>query len=397
MAIEDKRDIAEKKDGAFMVDKRSFITTVAAAGAIGGAAVLASPAIANAATTKGDFPRPKGLLAGGTLDSRFPASFATSVPEGLKLVMQFYTALTQRDVEAMAQTLHYPFAIYEHIEPIVVNSADEFIRNPPPSLNATGRGYSTLNPGSYDLLESVDVHLYCPVGGVYSLSFKRYTADGHKLLDCDALFSVTNNDGRWGIQLISTIVAERGYEHLKYPDAEETARIAEQGYLTAFGYGDEALLNDTSKGRGSYEPRLPAGTKTASVSFGYGPRDRTLNAKNGDPMAGWVTKGVKSRLVLKEVSATPEPYTTNLKQFVALAGEGVGTYGYTRLIPDRPLVIHATHDKAHLRSGYWRYTPDSILISETRGASIRIYKGGHWGSAGSLGQVTHHDRSNSKA
>jgi hypothetical protein len=26
-----------------------------------------------------------------------------------------------------------------------------------------------------------------------------------------------------------------------------------------------------------------------------------------------------------------------------------------------------------------------------------IYKGGRWGNAGSLGQVTHHDRSNSTA
>ena len=35
-------------------------------------------------------------------------------------------------------------------------------------------------------------------------------------------------------------------------------------------------------------------------------------------------------------------------------------------------------------------------FSETRSVGIRIYKAGHWGSAGSLGQVTHHDRSKSK-
>jgi hypothetical protein len=59
-------------------------------------------------------------------------------------------------------------------------------------------------------------------------------------------------------------------------------------------------------------------------------------------------------------------------------------------------VIHATHDKAHTLAGYFRYTADGTLISETRSVGIRIYKVGHWGSAGSLGQVTHHDRSNSK-
>lgn len=45
-----------------------------------------------------------------------------------------------------------------------------------------------------------------------------------------------------------------------------------------------------------------------------------------------------------------------------------------------------TRDKAHTIGGYFRYS-----------VTIRIYKDGHWGTAGSLGQVTHHDRSNSKA
>jgi hypothetical protein len=75
----------------------------------------------------------------------------------------------------------------------------------------------------------------------------------------------------------------------------------------------------------------------------------------------------------------------------------VGEYAYTRDRPVRPVVIHATHDKAHTLAGYFRYTADGTLISETRSVGIRIYKVGHWGSAGSLGQVTHHDRSNSKA
>ncbi|MBZ5557048.1 MAG: hypothetical protein LAO77_07195 [Acidobacteriia bacterium] len=63
----------------------------------------------------------------------------------------------------------------------------------------------------------------------------------------------------------------------------------------------------------------------------------------------------------------------------------------------RPVTIHATHDKAHTLGGYFRYTADGTLISETRSVGIRIYKAGHWGSGGGLGQVTHHDRSNSKA
>ncbi len=379
--------------------RRAFLASTAAVGAAGAlSAALMAPAAqaAPAPASSGKFEKPAKLLPGAQSDSRFPVSFTVPVSEGFRLVTEYFTALSQRDVAGIARTLHFPFAIYEHIEPLVFNTEAEFLRNPPPSLNATGRGPSRINPGSYDLLESANVHLYCPVGGVFSLSFKRYTPDGHKLLDCDGIYSVTNNDGRWAIQLASTIVHERGYEGYPYPDAEVAERLGSQGYLAAFGYRDEALLNDRSKGRGSFEPRLPAGTKVASVSFGYGPRDRTRNARNNEPMKGWTTSGVKSRLVVSEVSDDPGEQNTDLREFVALAGGTVGEYDYTRINPERPLIIHATHDKAHALGGYWRFTADSRLISETRSVGIRIRKAGHWGSAGNLGQVTHHDLSNSK-
>ncbi len=364
-----------------------------------GVAASSLSLVSNTALAQGklDFPKPAKLLPGAQLDSRFPASFATSVSEGLRLVVAYFTALSQRDLAGIAETLHFPFAIYEDVDPIVVETAADLLSSPPPSMNATGKGRSLIAEGSYDLLESVDVHLYCPVGGVFSLAFSRYTKDGHKLLDCEGIYSVTNNDGRWAIQMASTIIHERGYENNAYPDAEMAHRVGSQGYLAAFGYRDEELLNDRSKARGRYEPPLPVGTKTASVSFNYGPRDRSQNARDNKPMIGWKVSCVKSRLRVSEVTADAGTGTlsTNLDQFVELAGGTVGDYDYTRLRPERPLIIHATHDKAHVLGGYWRYTSTSELISETRSVSIRIYKGGHWGNGGSMGQVTHHDRSNS--
>jgi len=382
------------------VARRNFFQGAGAVGllgALGGIAPGAVDAQSRNAGTREDFPKPATLKSGAQLDSRFPVSFAGSVGNGLRLIVEYFTALSQRDLAGIAKTLHFPFAIYEEIEPIVVKDEREFLATPPPTLNATGKGKSRIAKGSYDLLESVNVHLYCPVGGVFSLSFARYTADGNKLLDCEGIYSVTNNDGRWGIQLASTLFHERGFENDRYPDGEETHRIGSQGYLAAFGYRDEKLLNDLSKGRGSYEVSLPIGTKRASVSFGYGPRERSRDAREGNPMKGWRTAGVKSRLQISEISAqtNEREQNTNLKEFVELAGGSVGEYDYTRLRPDRPLVIHATHDKAHTLGGYWRYTADGRLISETRGVGIRIYKGGHWGDIGNLGQVTHHDRSNS--
>jgi hypothetical protein len=387
------------------VDRRDFLQTVGMAGAIGAVSGLGAPRPpeqarpAQASGGPAEFPKPDGVRAGGQLDSRFPVSFAIPVSQGLRLVTEYFTALNQRDVEGIARTLHFPFAIYEDIEPVVVQTAADFVSNPPASLNGTAKGKSRILRGSYDLLESVNIHLYGPVGTAVSLSFTRYTPDGHVHLLCDGIYSVTNNDGRWAIQLASTIVHEAPYIGLQYPDAEQADIRGSQNYLSQFGYGNEAVLNDPRSSRGSYEPPLPAGTRTASVNFGYGPRERSRDARLGRPTEGWRARGVKSRLVVsvRSEETLNRQIETNLAEFIDLAGGSVGEYAYTRDRPVRPVVIHATRDKAHTLGGYLRYTADGTLISETRGVSIRIYKNGHWGTVGSLGQVTHHDRSNSKA
>jgi hypothetical protein len=386
------------------VGRRRFVQTLGSAGILGAAGGLTRPAMAapqspTPAPAADEFPKPPTLKPGAQLDSRFRVSFAEPVTEGLRLVTEYFTALSERNLDALARTLHFPFALYEQIEPVVVSSAAELLKSPPPTLDASGKGKSRILPGSYDLLESVNVHLYCPVGGAFSLSFTRYTPDGHKLLVCDGIYSVTRNDGRWGIQLASTIIHEAEFLGVAYPDAEAADIRGNQNYLAAFGYGNEAALNDPKSSRGSYDAPLPVGTRVASVSFGYGPRERSRDARDGRPMSGWRTKGVKSRLTVSTVTeeSRNRVITTNLAEFIELAGGAVGDYAYTRDLPTRPVAIHATHDKAHTLGGYLRYTANGTLISETRGVGIRIYKEGHWASAGSLGQVTHHDRSNSRA
>ena len=250
------------------IDRRQFVASLTTAGAvatIGGMAATAESAprheqaVAVPTSAAADFPRPAGVKPGAQLDSRFPVSFAETVGNGLRLVAEYFTALSQRDLQALSRTLHFPFAIYEDIEPIVVASAADFTASPPPSLNGTGKGKTRIKTGSYDLLESINVHLYCPVGGVFSLSFTRYTPDGHKLLACDGIYSVTNNDGRWGIQLASTIVHEADFLGVSYPDAEAADIRGNQNYLAAFGYDNEKALNDPRSMRGSYEAPAAGG------------------------------------------------------------------------------------------------------------------------------------------
>lgn len=253
-----------------------------------------------------EFATPAGLKPGAQLDSRFPVAFAEPVSQGYALMTGYFS----------------------------------------------GKGKSRIGPGAYDLLENIDVHLYCPVGGVFSLTFTRFNGKGYKVAECEGIYSVTNNNGRWAIQLASTLFHEAGYEHDNYPDAKMAHRIGSQGYLAHFGYRNEDVLNDRSVGRGSYQPPLPTGTRVANVSFGYGPRERSGNARAGYSMEGWKTTGVASCLSVSEI-APPRSggFNTRLDEFVDLAGGMVGQYDYTRLRPERPLLLHATHDKAHVLGG----------------------------------------------
>jgi hypothetical protein len=301
-------DAKTKSARAHGLDRREFVQTVAGTvGVLGAAGVSATVAgggqAAQAARPQApaagdEFAKPATLKRGAQLDSRFPVSFAPTVSEGLRLVADYFTALNQRDLNALARTLHFPFAIYENIEPVVVTSAADLVANPPPTLDPSGRGKSRIMRDSYDMLESINLHLYCPIGGAFSLSFTRFTPDGRRLLACDGIYSVTNNDGRWGIQLASTIFHEVDFIGMTYPDAEAADIRGNQNYLAAFGYGNEKILNDAASSRGSYERPLPVGTKTASVNFGYGPRERSRDARENQPMNGWRTKGITSRLTV---------------------------------------------------------------------------------------------------
>ena len=404
------------------LDRRSFIQGVGAAGVLGGLGLSglgATPAEAQAAQAAqqaggNDVPRPATLRAGAQVDSRWPVTYRETIPQGIRLVTQYFAALSEQNLQGIADVLHFPFAIFEQTEPIVFRTAQDFLANPPMTLAPAGRkvnhpGHYTgaIAPGSYNLFQSIDVPLFCPVGAVVAFSFMRYSEAGYKLFDCEGIYTVTNNDGRWGIELISTIT--KPTDHLGAPqlDAE----------LSAVRDGQDGMLRYTNRhvpatGPDEEEPVAPG--RRASVSFGYGPRQRARDARNNDPTLGWRIRGVTSRLSVTEPSAggggpqgTPDPdpnypqfaRTYNFAQFAGWAGGNVGPWGDTWTNPYTPRILghgrHADRQKAHTMGGYIRHTPDLTMISETRSVSIRVYRGGQWGSAGGIGQVTYHDRSNS--
>ena len=209
------------------IDRREFVKTMGAAGALGAMTPAAAAAQGRSSRRRlrvSAAVQPAGRRAARLAISGQLRGAGHGRPAARHRVL--HRAQPARTSTALARTLHFPFAIYENIEPIVVPSAADLLTNPPPTLNGTGKGKSRIMPGSYDLLESINVHLYCPVGGAFSLSFTRYTPDGHKLLVCDGIYSVTNNDGRWAIQLASTIVHEVDFIGVTYPDAERRTSAA---------------------------------------------------------------------------------------------------------------------------------------------------------------------------
>ena len=394
---ERSRQLGGRMDESADVERRRFIQGAGMAGLVGAAGLFGAVGTPRALAQQGgesraaetgpggaEFPKPDGLKALGQLDARFPVSYETSVPESMRVVTEHFRALSGRDPEALARTLHFPFGLYEGTEPIVVESEANLLADSPHSINVTGRGDTEVMAGSYDLLERLELQTFSPVGAAISMSFMRYTPDGRKLALCDGIYAVTNNDGKWAIQLASTIFTPAEHIGETYDDAIEAHLRRGRNWMLGYSLRDQSILNGT---------RIPG--RSARVAI-YGPRERAGNARAGRPMAGYRVKGIKSRLSVSE--ATQESIDASDAEFPCFAdwaGGGVGQWAYTLNLPEAR-VLHATVNKAHTMGGYIRYTADHTVISETRSLGILVYRNGRWGPSGGIGNMMlHHDRTNS--
>jgi hypothetical protein len=222
------------------------------------------------------------------------------------------------------------------------------------------------------------------VGAVLTMSFMRYTPDGQNLVLCDGLYLITNNDGKWAIQLASTIFTPADYIGVRYPEVENAVFVSSRDWMLGYFTRDQAMLNRC---------RVPG--KSAGVDI-YGPRERAGNARNGIPMGGYRTKGVKSRLRVADLTQKQiDASDAIFDQFAGWAGGGIGQWAYSLGLPD-VRVLHATVNKAHTMGGYIRYTADHTVVSITRSPGILVYRNGRWGMVGGPGNMMlHHDRSNS--
>ena len=375
-------------------DRRNFMKAATAAGLAG--AVAMSPALAQAQQAEVKDPvAPAGLKPGAELDGRFPVMYESSVPETMKLATQYMAALTRRDLGGLAELFHYPFVTYEGIDTVIVNSKDELISNPPPSLNTTGKGANKIRKGSYDILDNIELLCYTPVGAGVSLNFSRFDANGKKLQGVSGIYGMTNNDGKWGIEYMSTIFRPADQLRLSY-DAEafalrsihDTYRDHDLGRKYNGLNPNYTTVPDTNPGKWG-------GVTIGSYSFTF------VGRPGQSTMDAYKIKGVKSRLRVTEGGANPSPNpqaaANGDERFRNVSGGGVGKFFETLEWADSR-ILAADMEKAHAISGNNRFMEDGSLVNKGVYMVVLLYRNGRFTASdnggGIFGRQMYQDRTN---
>ncbi|HEY1802013.1 MAG TPA: hypothetical protein VGG46_13875 [Terriglobales bacterium] len=402
--MSDKGSVNSQDNGMENHARRSFLKGAATASVLSavGAAAFSQTAAAQESAVE-DPQTPPNLKPGGQPDNRFPVTYEHSVPQATKILTQYFAALSRRDIKALAEVFHYPFVAYEGIETVIVDSPEALISNPPPSLNVTGKGANFIKPGAYDIMESMKTEIFGPIGVGLSLDFTRYDGRGAKLYGCGGIYGITNNDGKWGIEYMSTIFNPADLLYEKYNAEAILTAVHENQRFHALArkYNDPVALRKAVTGfLGKY----------GSVTIG-GSNATAIPALEGRPMDPYKVKGVKSRLRISDITQEQLDHlgevvhkaggASNMEKFYKVSGGTVGRWYQSLEFAGRhgegARIIHSSTEKGHVYMGYTRYTADGSVISETRYLGTTMYKAGTWvGSdvTAVFGQTMYRDRSN---
>jgi len=369
--------------------RRDFVKGVTTAGLLGAVGIASTlTGQADASSNVPQSPGGRSRSRGGVMDCRSPLSFQDSVPNSLKILSQYFQALSERKLDGMAELMHFPFLTHEGPEAQLVHNRGELISSPPRSMNVTAKGRSKIAPGAYDILDFIQMHIYSPVGAGLSLEYSRFAPNGTKIFSCHGLYGVTNNDGKWGIEWVSTIFKPANQvgrdQSYNYPILNTAIHESHRNHVMARKYDDLSELRQSV-----FDP-FPHGSLSLGPSV---VRDAT-----GKPRQEYRIEGVTSRLRYSngDTQAEMDKQTFGQAQFSKTSGEDVGGWALSIEIPDTRM-LYASAEKGHFYSGYYRYTEDGSIISEHRylGALVN-WKGKWYGNDISriIGQVVYQDRSN---
>lgn len=385
--IDDDHNMAAGENRA-NPDRRRFMQ--GAAGLLGAMAVASPSARAELAQQAAASPQnqPGGPAQDRSrvpaLDLRNPVSYA-GVADATRVLMDHFKALGEREIKGVADTMHFPYGTFEQNDAVVVKTADDFLASPPASVNMTTNperftdhdGYIT--EGSYDVFGGVEVFNSDPIQVNLALTYDRYSARGNRLLQCQGVYCVTNNDGRWGIQVMSTIFTPGPMVGMTFPEAVMTAHRLRETHTLAY--------------QRAYLPDVWANTRQLGVNLGV------IAAKDDDfgfAKAPGRLNGIKNRLQVvnytqERLDAIKIDFPRARNRWKAL---GLGNWGFDWGGGPPARLIHQSVDKVHMYDGTTRFTAGGEYISNTEEIDVITLVNDRWGIAGILGYILNHDRSN---
>lgn len=392
-----ERDVLAQEGEVVQTDRRNFMRSAAAAGLLGAAGVvpaLGQPtqAAPQPQTAEQNLKPPAGLSPRGIPDLRFPISYKESVPAAVGVMTKYFAALGQRDLKGMAEMLHFPFGTFERTEAVVVHSPDDLMAHAPASMNITEQperftdhdGY--LKRGCYDVLDGIEIFNSNPIAVNLSLNYNRYNSDGYKLLRCEGIYCVTNNDGKWAIQAMPTIFTPADMLHVGYGDSAAAAKRLREDHCLAYMNTDRQAV---------WGPIRQLGLNF-SVGAG-GPSWEVAPQGNYKALEGLRVQGVKSRLTAQNYTQEMlDNFQVDFAGYRAIFAQiGLGNWGWD-FAGARPggRVLHASLEKVHALQGASRYTTCGEYINDSVELDVITYKKGRWGIAGLFGYMTTHDRAN---
>ena len=392
------------------IDRRRLLRSAGLLGVAG----LAAPAAALAQTqsstpplcTTGSLPSdllpppaPK-LNKGDLVDNRFRITYERSIPATVNVLTQHFAALSERNLGGIADTLHFPFAVHEQFTirmPVVVRTRDQFMASPPASVGVTMKPVrfspqdGWLRPGLYDVLVGVEVLQFNPVMCNAAMTYDRYDENGKLVHRCEGVYLVTNNDGKWAIQVFSTIFTPAQDIGVQWPDALSIAFRPRMNHVLGIWDDDGTIL----PGLASHNTYPRVGVTGGGVAA------ITSNAVN-DPMRPFATKGVTTRLRIQDGPAAPQPPRPQTEprrtrwdsvqdgfQEINKGERGGST---TKMRDAR--VLHHNSNKIHIVSGVERWNTSGEELSVTTQVQVVSYKKGIWARDIDFGYFDTHARIN---
>lgn len=364
-------------------------------------AAAAGSGLCTAGSLPGDMNAPPnpGLKKGDLLDARYRVSYERSVPAAVTVLTQHFAALSARNLGAIADTLHFPFAVHEQFTirmPVVVRTREAFMANPPASVGTTLKPVrfkqdSWLRPGLYDVLVGIEVIHFDPVMCSAAMTYDRYDENGKLVHRCYGVYLVTNNDGKWAIQVFSTIFTPAQDIGVEWPDALAQAFRPRMDHVLGIWDNDYDILPE--KTRHTSYPRVGV------TGGGIG---NMTDAANNDPMGPYNPRGVKTRLSIQDgPPANPpqqRPRDPNRTRWDGVQdgfeeiskGERGGST--TKMRDAR--VLHHNSNKVHVIIGVERWNTSGEELSVTQQVEIVSYKHGRWARDMDFGYFNTHARIN---